>query len=599
MSQKKLKVGFIMGGGVSMGAYSAGAIEYVLDALENYFVDGGEYSSCEVDLFTGASAGSVTLALAIVDRLKRGANDASGADLWLKKLWTSEKEGLDIQTLTPNIDQQDKIAILSDTIINDIKSNVFGQENVKTFTTKAKGVLADKVYLGMTMTNLAGYEQDMTKVITKTGALTFNEKVARDAFKYYNSADYRYFEISEDNSDQKIVTEDRVNKIGINNAEGWLEIAKSAIASGAFPAAFPPVRLKRKKEEYDRFWSYDEDEMEFIYSDGGLFNNDPIDHAMHLANRLDAGQEDEIQRVFFFIDPIVGEHKQRDQKWINENVAFHSSDNKSFVEDLLKMAGNYVRILMSQGKIKKWAKTDKVNNQLDWLQKLVTYLTKLIPHIDDKNPVIKEITDDIITEHTQIIETKYESTSELNAQPLTAEKVSTMIQQQIDTIEKKYSTTINENIAESPKRKLLLHLIALIENVAGLRKRQKIHLIGIGANEEETIGESMGGFNGFFNHEWRKYDYALGAQNAYKILTAVNQRTPQSVFKNLPEPDTYKFSPEESMTTQRNEKQFKLYLKTLYNKIKGSFKSWGLRMLLWLARTPLIKWVLSKAKPKR
>ncbi|MBK8371027.1 MAG: patatin-like phospholipase family protein [Saprospiraceae bacterium] len=62
---KKLKVCLAMGGGVSLGSYSGAALTEALKLLVLYGQDkdGTQYESVEVDGMSGASAGSIALAI--------------------------------------------------------------------------------------------------------------------------------------------------------------------------------------------------------------------------------------------------------------------------------------------------------------------------------------------------------------------------------------------------------------------------------------------------------------------------------------------------------------------------------------------------------
>lgn len=64
-NKKQLKVCLAMGGGVSLGSYSGAALTEALKLLVLYGQDyeGNSYESVEVDGMSGASAGSIALAI--------------------------------------------------------------------------------------------------------------------------------------------------------------------------------------------------------------------------------------------------------------------------------------------------------------------------------------------------------------------------------------------------------------------------------------------------------------------------------------------------------------------------------------------------------
>src|SRR5690606_12624019 len=85
----------------------------------------------------------------------------------------------------------------------------------------------------------------------------------------------------------------------------WDVFREAAIASGAFPAAFPPVRIGRRKEEF-AIWpeELEAEAFGFDYVDGGVLRNEPLREAIHLAAIRDEDRDD-VERIFVLIDPNV------------------------------------------------------------------------------------------------------------------------------------------------------------------------------------------------------------------------------------------------------------------------------------------------------
>jgi len=101
----------------------------------------------------------------------------------------------------------------------------------------------------------------------------------------------------------------------------WSTLSATAIASGAFPGAFPPAVLERHSYEYgwrkgmsldSGVWPKELKEKEadahpFAYVDGGVFNNDPVRQAFRIVSYVDGKEtkNDFIRRVLY-VDPSVG-----------------------------------------------------------------------------------------------------------------------------------------------------------------------------------------------------------------------------------------------------------------------------------------------------
>src|SRR5262249_11189034 len=85
---------------------------------------------------------------------------------------------------------------------------------------------------------------------------------------------------------------DRWRRFETIDATLFDEMKLTALACGAFPAAFEPVTLMRYREEYvDQDWQDalgDEPMHPFTYMDGGTFNNEPVREAFRLSSFLDS-----------------------------------------------------------------------------------------------------------------------------------------------------------------------------------------------------------------------------------------------------------------------------------------------------------------------
>ena len=75
MAKKTLRVALVMGGGVSLGAFSGGALAETIRQLYELRQQ-GEYEDVVLDVFSGASAGGITLAL-----LLRALANPDGKDI--------------------------------------------------------------------------------------------------------------------------------------------------------------------------------------------------------------------------------------------------------------------------------------------------------------------------------------------------------------------------------------------------------------------------------------------------------------------------------------------------------------------------------------
>ncbi|MEI2622993.1 MAG: hypothetical protein V9G23_03085 [Giesbergeria sp.] len=115
MSKPVLKLAFAMGGGVSAGAFSGGALtEAIKLALLHLAEDpeGCEYSDVEIDAFSGASAGSISLAMMLRAFAWRHPQEEKKAEANLKALypklsssWSTIPEGLRLKLIAAQVAQ--------------------------------------------------------------------------------------------------------------------------------------------------------------------------------------------------------------------------------------------------------------------------------------------------------------------------------------------------------------------------------------------------------------------------------------------------------------------------------------------------------------
>lgn len=361
MANKILRVGFAMGGGVSLGTFSGTALSQALKLLIVYGRDEAEkkpFERVEVDVFSGASAGALSLAamvrcLAAPDRnMFAAAKDAVekefGADLapleepqrqdlyaaqimqgFQELLWSKEITlGALLKDKTAGLGY--KASLLNRGAVDDIAQRHIVAGSGNDFT--GKRVLADRVLFACTLTNLTPIIVDASDNFPgkRIGFIGLNDGLRSSTHRDLRVFDLNFKVVVDPKSD---FYADRwclyhtgapiKNLIGsLTNAEAWAQIAATAIASGAFPFAFEPVVLPRKAFEYGparwnkmmgrpKGTALDGREMlPLSYVDGGTLNNEPIREAFRLASFIDghsraADPAANFQRLIVFVDPNV------------------------------------------------------------------------------------------------------------------------------------------------------------------------------------------------------------------------------------------------------------------------------------------------------
>lgn len=368
---KKLKICLAMGGGVSLGTFSGAALTEALKLLLLYGQDNGgiSYDDMEVDGMSGASAGSISLALmmrALIDyrscdhakvleyfgaklpnelsskieeRLKRQYGEIPENKLEKIKaievaqaiqhiIWV---DTLDIDELfkdggeNPEVIKPYGLLSRDKTIASAVDIIFHGIDNIN--YDPSKTLLSPRALMAFSMANLSPieYGEKSTGHDSKVYIPPLVKNI-QNATSINNHNELRVFDFVLD--DDKLQRDSRylpVNLGNIKSKETWAEIIASCIASGAFPVGFPPAILKRYKEEYSEFdWPHigkkeepDVDkndkvlkDINFAYVDGGTFNNEPIKEAFKMGAFNDFQMDDPLlrekeDRIVFFVDPSV------------------------------------------------------------------------------------------------------------------------------------------------------------------------------------------------------------------------------------------------------------------------------------------------------
>lgn len=359
----KLKLGFAMGGGVSLGSFSGAALTEAIKLALLYGKDqyDNTYDSVEIDVFAGASAGAMSLGI-MLKCLALPEHDPAkrvNAEHTLKQLYNISQDSW--QGFSPIkqhqlIDAQLAQELMSDIWVNQITLERLleseGDSNIPALKFQC-GVLNKKTVADIARKNLmpaSGQYQDSDKahhmllaqrVLYGCSIANLNPLHAKaydlypvannctiatnDALTSFHHKEMRIFDINFSSvPSSKLSKQDQHPKrwvrlhwgdavpnetFDLRSGEDWKHIVATAVASGSFPIAFEPVTLKRYRWEYPTtLWPYGEVSSGcFSYIDGGAFNNEPVAEAFKLASHIDSLDTNaNYERRIIFVDPNVG-----------------------------------------------------------------------------------------------------------------------------------------------------------------------------------------------------------------------------------------------------------------------------------------------------
>ncbi len=340
--RRTFEIGLVMAGAISAGAYTAGVIDFLLQALDEWEEAKAKGTApphqIKLKVMAGASAGGMTAAIATAalcgDLTPVTGPPRPGEEI-NNPLYDSWVNRIDIEHLLRNDDLKAPEAqvksLLDSTVLGVIADSAL---NVKP-TGRGRSYLPDLLHVILTVTNLRGVPYNIT--------LRGNTRAGHGMSLH---ADYMHFALSDDGSKGAAgaFSLDR-HRMRSDLIDHWEALKGAALATGAFPVGLAPRTLTRRlthlngtiKDDYSErkwpisapgkldakgqcqceeamlmppFWPENLPEnypYEFLCVDGGVMNNEPLE----LARRILMGSDDhnsrapeDAKRAVILIDPF-------------------------------------------------------------------------------------------------------------------------------------------------------------------------------------------------------------------------------------------------------------------------------------------------------
>jgi hypothetical protein len=347
------KLAIVISGAVSLGSYEAGVMYELLEAiaLRNEMLDIDHPERVEIDVITGASAGAMTAAILSQQIYYGGSQLRKPYDNPLFNAWVKK---VNIDSLLKVKPKFHKYSLLSSAVVDEIGETYLPDDpgNVMDCHPTA----ADSMRLGLAMSNLNGFSQEIA-----------GEK---DSFAYSRYKDQFVCQLKcVPPSGGQPATNNLVAGMKIQLSEmepciegrqvvwspmlntcSWPILRMMAISSGAFPFAFRARRIcrnggsltslmrsrdsSRKAASGDQLYGGN-----YLYTDGGVFENEPVGMASSLARDIDekGGQS---SRSYLFVAP--------GKRNIDADPFFNQDD------DLLAMAIGLASAVFGQSRFQQW-----------------------------------------------------------------------------------------------------------------------------------------------------------------------------------------------------------------------------------------------------
>ncbi|MDR7481844.1 MAG: patatin-like phospholipase family protein [Armatimonadota bacterium] len=473
------RIALVLSGGVSLGAYQAGAVYELLWALDHRAPDA---ERVVLDVITGASAGAMNAAVlaraVMVDR-------AAAADL--HHAWVT---GISFARLAEG---SPSASFFSDQPIWDLARAILLRPPAAGPHPAAPATLR----VAFALTNLNG---------------------VRYSLGYANTPG-RF--------DTAVFTDWIAFTVRAGAAADWPAIARAAVASGAFPFAFPTVRLERRLADYRHADIYaPEGTRAFAYTDGGLFNNEPVGLARDLVESLEdeepAAAAD--RRIYLLVDPYPG-------------AAAVEADFGDAPLPARRLADRLVNAVLGEASKRDWIRASRINTRLRWQERLLDCLAALAAEVPAPSRAVAAAHATRLAAEIATFKGARETDGAL--EPAEARR------RHLDENLRRLGPLLARDgaafarLREAPELAgLFLDLAYALENVAGLRNKVDLDLHLIAPAPGVLAGDFLGNFGGFFDEAWREHDYRRGRADARRVLEALAAAVPALAY--APDvPDAY------------------------------------------------------------
>jgi predicted acylesterase/phospholipase RssA len=296
-----LKLGINMAGAISAGAYTAGVLDFLTQALDDWYAakqrgDTVPIHDVSIEVFAGASAGGMCAAISAFMLYEKFDHIQ---DVSLKNTNNRFYEGwvnmIDIEQLLKTGDLKSGkpvISLLNSTIIDQIAAFALSPSGAPPVR---RPYVADKLTLFLSLTNLRGVPYSLTGVAP--GSVEETTFFYGDRIRFETVA----------GGETSLVTSS-AHTLDITRpgaAGGWDVLQTAAMATGAFPVFLAPRVLQRNLEHYNPpLWEpvtavpkpgdirpsvppQNANPYVTLNVDGGVTNNDPFNLAYDYLSTLD------------------------------------------------------------------------------------------------------------------------------------------------------------------------------------------------------------------------------------------------------------------------------------------------------------------------
>lgn len=491
------KLAITISGAVSLGSYEAGVAFEVLDAIaqHNTWADAHNPDErLEVDVLTGASAGGMSVAIIAQRLLYDGPSLTQPYDNPLYNAWVL---GVDIEGLLARGEDEDVThsVLSSDLVVRISKDFLMGRYSslpqAPTDPQPHPALPPDhKLHLGLALSNLNGVDYSRSTLSGNKFTYTRHEdQLLRD-----------------------------IDQIADDHPDFWEDIRAAAVACGAFPVAFRVQDLVRDIADYasdtlDRTLWGGQASTKFTYTDGAVFQNEPLGMAKNLVERVPDGRLDSSRRGYLYIAP-----RQKNSSAVknssNPVLGFDAT-----TADFKILGSRLADSVIGQSEFQDWSVAEGFNDKLRLLDKRASELQTLFLNGTLTIAIARPVTDLLLN-------------SFFSEQDLMTEASLTKLSAARRQLGQQYMTEYARFGGQTDTANAWLDTVLVLELAADLHNKEEMLIYDFVADPARLASTGLMAFAGFFDVSYRKHDYDYGRSVAQQKLVDY-QALPNSIFSNL------------------------------------------------------------------
>jgi predicted acylesterase/phospholipase RssA len=485
------KLAIAISGAVSLGSYEAGVIYEIIEAIaqHNGHPDTTPEQRIEIDVVTGASAGAMTACILVQKLMFEAEALRQPYANALYGPWVEDVDISNLLNLRP--DEDPNFSILSSDQIADIGYRYILQryDSGQPTPRQRHPAGAASIRLGVALSNLTGV--DYAVEITDFPDINNPGNRSRRLFTYTRHQDFLTYEVKDDEAD--------------DTAEVWQILEQAARSSGAFPFAFRLLQLNRQGSDPSFARSVlSAGAYSFAYTDGGVFENEPLGLAKDLVDEIDVNHQDHHNRFYLYISPGAKSSAA------NPDI---QADNATYLKTGAALAG----AIFTQARFQNWVTTSQINQKIRQFEQQSKELSNMLLKSPQLHLSFSSVAD-------SLLEVLYcEGTAGEQQQQLEADRdrLRQQFTEEYDRLVYGITQTelepnvlvSGETVAES-----WLKLVQALEKVQNLGTKDVMTVYAITSGDGELAGEQLFAFGGFLDQSFRDFDYNIGRRKATLFL---------------------------------------------------------------------------------